>query len=65
MIFPGKYHKESRGIEDKLIILVYEMIEFTESNVKIIGKLHSMEKDIWRRSARISERDKIINSVIK
>jgi hypothetical protein len=35
------------------------------SKAKIIAKLNSTEMDFWRRSARISRKDKIWNNIIK
>ena len=39
--------------------------ETWELKSRTISKLNSTEMDFWRRSARISRRDKIRNSVIK
>jgi len=33
--------------------------------VKTVSKLNSTEMDFWRRSARISRKDKIRNSIVK
>jgi len=33
--------------------------------VKMVAKLNSIEMDFWQRSARISRKDKIRNSIIK
>ena len=40
-------------------------VETWELKSRTISKLNSTEMDFWRRSARISRRDKIGNSVIK
>jgi hypothetical protein len=32
---------------------------------KMVAKLNSMERDFWRRSARLSRKDKIRNTIIK